>query len=90
MEMSNCSNPGCGLPGINQCSACKTTVYCGPICQSAHWIHHKEECPGHLLKVGMSNLVKAKEFDRANNWPKSLHPRSNQVETIAGTSCGRY
>ena len=73
MEMSNCSNPGCALPGINQCSACKTTPYCGPICQTAHWIHHKEECPGHLLKVGMSNLVKAKGFDRANNWLKSLH-----------------
>ena len=57
--MATCANPGCEQPGTNRCSACKTTPYCGPICQTANWIHHKEECPGHLRKVGMANLNKA-------------------------------
>ena len=73
MEMSNCSNLGCDQPGNHLCSACKTTPYCGPICQTAHWIHHREECPGHLRKVGMAYLEKAKGFDQARNWPQTLH-----------------
>ena len=55
-----CANPGCDQPGTNRCSACKTTVYCCILCQTADWVHHKEECPGHLRKVGMANLEKAK------------------------------
>ena len=70
--METCSNPGCDQPGINKCSACKTTLYCGPICQTADWAHHKEECPGHLRKVGMANLEKAQGFYRECNWPQSL------------------
>ena len=70
--METCANPGCDQPGTNKCSACKTTPYCGPICQTADWAHHKEECPGHLRKVGMANLEKAKGFDRENNWPQTL------------------
>ena len=69
---SCCSNPKCDQPGINQCSACKTTFYCGPICQTADWIHHKEECPGHLRKVGQANLVKARGFLDQQNWVQSL------------------
>ena len=76
MEISSslvtCSNPGCDQPGTNRCSACKTNPYCGPICQTANWIHHKEECPGHLRKIGMSNLVKAREFHRERNFPQSF------------------
>ena len=70
--MDTCANPGCDQPGTSKCSACKITPYCGPICQTADWGHHKEECPGHLRKVGMSNLEKALNFDREQNWPQSL------------------
>ena len=70
--MDTCANPGCNQPGTNKCSACKTTSYCGPICQTADWPHHKEECPGHLRKVGMSNLEKARRFHRERNFPQSL------------------
>ena len=70
--METCSNPGCDQPGTNKCSACKTTPYCGPFCQTAHWAHHKEECPGHLRKIGMANLKKAKGFEREQNWPQAL------------------
>ena len=69
--MATCSNPGCNQPGTNRCSACKTKPYCGPKCQTADWPHHKEECPGHLRKVGMANLEKAKGF-HGNNWPQTL------------------
>ena len=70
--MATCSNPGCDQPGTKQCSACKTTPYCGPICQTADWVHHKEECPGHLRKMGMAHLEKAKGFHREQNWAQSL------------------
>ena len=59
---SCCSNPGCDQPGTNQCSACKEKLYCGPICQTADWAQHKEECEGHLFKVGKAHLDKAKGF----------------------------
>ena len=71
-SLATCANPGCDQPGTNKCSACKTTPYCGPICQTADWPHHKEECPGHLRKVGMANLAKAKGFHREQNWPQAL------------------
>ena len=67
-----CSNPGCDQPGTKQCSACKTKAYCGPICQTADWQHHKEECPGHLRKMGMAHLEKAKGFDKDCNWVQTL------------------
>ena len=70
-DLPTCSNPGCDQPGTKQCSACKTTPYCGPICQTADWIHHKEECPGHLRKLGMAHLEKAKGFHR-ENWVQCL------------------
>ena len=71
-EVITCSNPGCDQPGTNHCSACKTTVYCCVTCQTADWSHHKEECPGHLRKVGMANLAKAKGFHREQNWVQTL------------------
>ena len=70
--MATCSNPGCDQPGTKQCSACKTTPYCGPICQTADWVHHKEECPGHLRKMGMAHLEKATGFHREQNWMQTL------------------
>ena len=71
--LATCSNPGCDQPGTKQCSACKSTPYCGPICQTAHWTHHKEECPGHLRKVGMAHIQKAEGFYRQRNWVQTLH-----------------
>ena len=70
--VKSCSNPGCDQPGINACSACKTTVYCCVICQTADWAHHKEECDGHLRKVGKANLEKARGFNREQNWAQTL------------------
>ena len=71
-EVKPCSNPGCDQPGTSSCSACKTTVYCCVICQTADWSHHKEECQGHLRKVGMANLVKARGFERGRSWVQAL------------------
>ena len=71
-EVKHCSNPGCDQPGIYKCSACKTTLYCDPICQTADWSHHKEECPGHLRKIGNANLDKAECF----------HDEQNRVQTL--------
>ena len=69
---SCCSNPGCDQPGTNKCSACKNTPYCGPICQTADWPHHKEECEGHLLKIGNAHFAKAQAFFIADNWVQTL------------------
>ena len=70
--MKPCSNPGCDQPGKSSCSACKTTVYCCVICQTADWSRHKEECDGHLRKVGKANLAKADGFNRGQNWTQLL------------------
>ena len=70
--MATCSNPGCDQPGTSKCSACNSTLYCGSKCQTADWPHHKEECPGHLRKVGMANFVKAQGYGRERNWPQTL------------------
>ena len=72
VEVKSCSNPGCDRPGTSSCSACKTTVYCCVICQTADWTHHKEECQGHLRKVGMTNLTKAKGFHQQENYVQAL------------------
>ena len=70
--METCANPGCDQPGNNKCSGCKTTPYCGPICQKDHWAIHKESCDGRLRKMGMDHLDKAKGFHRENNWSQLL------------------
>ena len=70
--METCANPGCDEPGTNKCSGCKTTPYCGPICQKAHWAHHKESCDGRLRKMGMAHLEKARDFHRVHNWSQPL------------------
>ena len=70
--METCSAPGCDQPGTNKCSGCKTTPYCGPICQKDHWVIHKEECDGRLRKMGMAYLDKAQGFNREHNWSQSL------------------
>ena len=70
--MATCANPGCDQPGTNKCSGCKSTPYCGPVCQKAHWAHHKESCDGRLRKMGMAHLDKAKGFHRDQNWSQSI------------------
>ena len=72
MATSVCANPGCDQPGTNKCSGCKTTPYCGPICQKAHWADHKESFDGRLLKMGKDHLDKAMGFHRDKNWSQAL------------------
>ena len=71
-ELKSCSNLGCDQPGTSSCGACKMISYCGPICQTAHWVHHKEECPGQLRKVGKTHLAKALGFHEQHNWVQAL------------------
>ena len=72
VEVKSCSNPGCDQPGTSSCSACKTTVYCCVACQTADWSRHKEECDGHLRKVGKAHLGKAAGFEQHRNWMQTL------------------
>ena len=71
-EAPPCSNPGCDQPGTKSCSACKIAVYCSVSCQTADWAHHKEECDGHLRKVGKAHLTKASGFHRQQKWMQAL------------------
>ena len=71
-EVATCSNPGCDQPGTKSCSACKTTFYCCVICQTADWTKHKEECDGHLRKLGNANIEKAKGFHDEQNYVQEL------------------
>ena len=71
-DVKTCSNPGCDQPGTKSCSACKTAAYCCVSCQTADWPSHREECDGHLRKVGKINLDKAFEFHRQQNWMQVL------------------
>ena len=71
-EVKPCSNPGCDQPGTKSCSACKTTFYCCVICQTANWTKHKEECDGHLRKMGKANLAKAEGFYGERNYVQTL------------------
>ena len=78
--METCANPGCTEPGTNKCAGCKTTPYCGPICQTAHWPTHKESCDGRLRKMGMDHLNKATGFSREHNWTQA-HRHSDLAAT---------
>ena len=71
-EVKPCSNLGCDQPGTKSCSACKTTFYCCVICQTANWTKHKEECDGHLRKMGKANLAKAEGFYGERNYVQTL------------------
>ena len=76
IEVKPCSNPGCDQPGTKSCSACHSSVYCSVICQTADWAHHKEECDGHLRKLGKAHLDKAKGFHNQQNWVQALRHAS--------------
>ena len=71
--METCANPGCEQPGTSGCASCRLVGYCSRTCQTAHWNHHREECQGHLRKVGMTHRNKANVLLREHNWPQALH-----------------
>ena len=71
-KQATCSNPGCNRPGTKKCSSCNSTPYCGATCQTEDWPHHREECPGQLLKVGTAQRTKAVTFYGLQNWPQVL------------------
>ena len=71
-NVASCSAPGCSEPGINKCSSCKITPYCSVACQTIDWLHHKEECQGRLLKMGVAQIQKAEGLERDRNWVQSL------------------
>ena len=72
-EIAICTRPGCDQPGLSLCSSCRLVGYCCRTCQVEDWPRHKEvDCQGHLRKIGMSHLQKAKGFYRDRNWEQSL------------------
>ena len=73
VEVQPCSNPGCDQSGTSFCGKCGLVKYCCRTCQTADWVHHKDECPGHLRKVGMAHLAKALGFHEQQNWMQELH-----------------
>ena len=72
VEVAICARPECDQPGPSLCASCRLVGYCCRTCQVEDWPRHKEECQGHLRKVGMAHLQKAKGFDREHNWMQSL------------------
>ena len=72
-EIAICTRPGCEQPGPSLCASCRLVGYCCRTCQVEDWPRHKEEdCQGHLRKIGMSNLQKARGFHRDRNWVQTL------------------
>ena len=70
--MAPCANPRCDQPGTSGCASCRLIGYCSRTFQTAHWALHKEECQGHLRKLGMAHFDKARGFDRDHNWSQVL------------------
>ena len=72
-ELANCTRPGCDQPGVSLCASCRLVGYCCRTCQVEDWPRHKEvDCQGHIRKVGMAHLQKAKGFQRDRNFVQSL------------------
>ena len=68
-----CARPGCDQPGPSLCASCRLVGYCCRTCQVEDWPRHKEtDCQGHLRKIGMAHLQKARGFERDRNWMQSL------------------
>ena len=68
-----CTRPGCDQPGVSLCASCRLVGYCCRTCQVEDWPRHKEtDCQGHLSKIGMAHLQKAKGFHRNRNWMQLL------------------
>ena len=72
IKVATCSCPGCDQPGPSLCASCKLVGYCCRTCQVEDWSRHKEECQGHIRKVGMAHLQKAVFFNRDRNWVQIL------------------
>ena len=67
-EVAICARPGCDQPGPSLCASCRLVGYCCRTCQVEDWPRHKEvDCQGHMRKVGMAHLQKAKGFNRDRN-----------------------
>ena len=68
VEVAICACPGCDQPGPSLCASCRLVGYCCRTCQVEDWPRHKEvDCQGHMRKVGMAHLQKAKGFNRDRN-----------------------
>ena len=72
VEVTICACPGCDQPGTSFCASCGLVKYCCRTCQVEDWPRHKEECQGHIRKVGMAHLQKAKGFHRDFQWVQAL------------------
>ena len=72
-EVAICVRPGCNQPGPSLCASCRLVGYCCRTCQVEDWPRHKEvDCQGHIRKVGMAHLQKAKGFHRDDNFVQTL------------------
>ena len=72
-DLATCKRPGCDQPGVSLCASCRLVGYCCRTCQVEDWPRHKEtDCQGHIRKIGMAHLQKAKGFFRDNNWMQTL------------------
>ena len=58
---SYCATVAQAYQTLKKCSACKTTQYCNPICQRAHWkAVHRKECAGSSNGNGKKKKKKRK------------------------------
>ena len=72
-EVTICACPGCDQPGPSLCASCRLVGYCCRTCQVEDWPRHKEvDCQGHMRKVGMAHLEKARGFNRDDNLVQTL------------------
>lgn len=53
--ISRCANCGTQDGKLSRCSKCKTTRYCGVLCQRANWHEHKQIC--HFAGVAMQYMA---------------------------------
>ena len=73
-DVAICACPGCDLPGTSFCASCRLVKYCCRTCQVEDWPRHREvDCQGHIRKVGMAHLQKAKGFHRDRDFVQTLH-----------------
>ena len=72
IKVATCSCPGCDQPGPSLCASCKLVGYCCRTCQVEDWPRHREECQGHIRKVGMAHLRKAEGFHQDDDWLETL------------------
>ena len=82
-EGSICACPGCDQPGLSLCASCRLVGYCCRTCQVEDWPRHKEvDCQGHIRKVGMAHLQKARGFYRDRNFVQLLRYSELALEKL--------